>query len=102
MILKKIIDLTNTKHWDYFILVARFLLAWTFLRYGYSKLTGGQFGLKPKELITPLQDLNLFRISFWAYLILPIIVILLEFALFLPKVIFELIFYPNKYSKYHV
>jgi len=67
MIFKTSIRITNTRQWDYFILVSRFLLAWTFLRYGYSKLTGGQFGLKPEELITPLQDLNLFRISWYLF-----------------------------------
>ncbi|WP_282042787.1 DoxX family membrane protein [Winogradskyella flava] len=60
-------NITNEKRWDYFILVARFLLAWTFFRYGYSKLTGGQFGLKPEELLTPLQDLNLFRVSWYLF-----------------------------------
>lgn len=36
---------TKAQRWDYFILAARGLLAYTFISYGYGKLTGGQFGL---------------------------------------------------------
>jgi len=49
--------LNNSKHFSYFILAARVLLAWTFIRYGYSKLMGGQFGLSEEELITPIGEL---------------------------------------------
>ncbi|WKN44013.1 DoxX family membrane protein [Tunicatimonas pelagia] len=63
-------QLKNTpkaKYWDYFILVARFLLGWTFLRYGYSKLNSGQFGVSEEELLTPLKDLSLFRVSWYLF-----------------------------------
>lgn len=48
---------------DLLILAMRFLLAFTLWNYGYSKLTGGQFGLSETELNTPIKDLSLFRIS---------------------------------------
>lgn len=74
VILLKPIDMMNwlkniptEKYWDYFILAARFLLGWTFLRYGYSKLTGGQFGVSEEELLTPLQDLSLLQISWYLF-----------------------------------
>lgn len=53
--------------WDYFILTARFLLAWTFLRYGYSKLTEGQFGISEVEMATQLKDLSLFKLSWYLF-----------------------------------
>ena len=55
------------KYWDYFILVARFLLGWTFLGYGYTKLVDGQFGVSEEELLTPLQDLSLFRVAWYLF-----------------------------------
>jgi uncharacterized membrane protein YphA (DoxX/SURF4 family) len=57
-------SLSKEKAWDYFILVARVLLGWTFLRYGYGKLVDGQFGITEQELNTPVKDLSLFRL-FW-------------------------------------
>jgi len=51
------------KYWDYFILTSRFLLAYTFLSYGYGKLTGSQFGVSPEILNTPLKDISLFKIA---------------------------------------
>lgn len=63
----KIKNIPREKYWDYFILVARFLLGWTFLRYGYSKFTGGQFGVSEEELLTPLQDISLFRLSWYLF-----------------------------------
>jgi len=51
------------KLWDYFILCARVIIAWTFLRYGWSKLTEGQFGLTNEQLQTPVKDLSLFKLS---------------------------------------
>lgn len=59
--------LSKEKAWDYFILTARFLLAWTFLRYGWSKLTEGQFGVSATEMATPLKDLSLFRVSWYLF-----------------------------------
>ncbi|MBD1399034.1 DoxX family membrane protein [Pontibacter sp. JH31] len=63
-LLKKI---PREKHWDYFILAARFLIGWTFLRYGYSKMVDGQFGISDAELATPLKDLDLFRVSWYMF-----------------------------------
>lgn len=53
--------------WDYFILAARLLLAWTFLQYGYSKLTGEQFGLDEQMMATPIQDLTPFDVSWYLF-----------------------------------
>ncbi|QCR21372.1 DoxX family membrane protein [Pontibacter sp. SGAir0037] len=55
------------KYWDYFILAARFLISWTFLRYGYSKMVDGQFGVSDSELAAPLKDLSLFRVSWYMF-----------------------------------
>lgn len=53
--------------WDYFILTARFLLACTFLSYGYSKLAEGQFGISEAEMLTPIKDLSLFKLSWYLF-----------------------------------
>lgn len=45
--MNKLLSISNSKYFEYFILIARFLLAITFINYGYSKLTGGQFGVTP-------------------------------------------------------
>jgi len=55
------------KLWDYFILCARVLIAWTLLRYGWGKLTEGQFGISAKELATPVKDLGLFKLSWYLF-----------------------------------
>lgn len=52
---------------DYFILCARVLIAWTLLSYGWSKLTGDQFGISSKELATPVKDLGLFKLSWYLF-----------------------------------
>jgi uncharacterized membrane protein YphA (DoxX/SURF4 family) len=65
--IKMKLKISKAKLWDYFILTARFLLAWTFLGYGYGKLTAGQFGISEAELATPLQDLSLFRVSWYLF-----------------------------------
>lgn len=49
--------------WDYFILVARILLAWTLISYGWSKLTESQFGVSDATLTRPLKDVDLFSLS---------------------------------------
>jgi uncharacterized membrane protein YphA (DoxX/SURF4 family) len=59
--------ISKDKAWDYFILIARFLLAWTFLRYGFSKLTTGQFGINEVEMTTQLKDLSLFKLSWYLF-----------------------------------
>ena len=58
---------SKDKIWDYFILTARFLLAWTFLRYGSGKLTEGQFGISEAEMATQLKDLTLFKLSWYLF-----------------------------------
>jgi uncharacterized membrane protein YphA (DoxX/SURF4 family) len=56
------------KFWDYFILVSRFLLAYTFIDYGYGKLTdGGQFGISAAEMSKPLKDLPLFQVMWYLF-----------------------------------
>lgn len=59
--------MTKEKTWDYFILVARYLVGIIFVSYGYSKLFDGQFGITEQELHTPIKDLNLFRISWYLF-----------------------------------
>lgn len=55
------------RYWDYFILVARFLLAFTFIKYGYSKFVDGQFGLSSSDLQVPLKDLPLFKVMWFLF-----------------------------------
>jgi uncharacterized membrane protein YphA (DoxX/SURF4 family) len=62
------IKISREKIWDYFILTARFLIAWTFLRYGYDKLIdGGQFGVSELDMATELKDLSLFKLSWYLF-----------------------------------
>ncbi|MFT2011508.1 hypothetical protein ACMA1I_22750 [Pontibacter sp. 13R65] len=65
--MKLIKKVPKEKYWDYFILAARFLIGWTFLSYGYSKMVDGQFGLSDAELSTPLKDLSLFQVSWYMF-----------------------------------
>jgi len=65
--INKLRQTPSAKYWDYFILAARFLIGWTFLRYGISKLTEGQFGLTEAEMLTPLAELSPFRISWYLF-----------------------------------
>lgn len=53
--------------YDYFILCARFLLAWTLLSYGWGKLTGEQFGITAEEMAAPVKDLGLFKLSWYLF-----------------------------------
>ncbi|MBC6609164.1 DoxX family membrane protein [Hymenobacter sp. BT188] len=53
--------------WDYFILTARVLLAFTFIGYGYSKLSGGQFGLTPAQAALPVSQLKLFKLAWYMF-----------------------------------
>ena len=57
----------KARFWDYFILSARVLLAWTFINYGYAKLMGGQFGLTPAQAALPVSQLGLFKLSFYLF-----------------------------------
>ena len=59
--------MTKAKYWDYFILSARVLLAFTFIGYGYAKLTGRQFGLTPAQAALPVSQLGLFKLSFYLF-----------------------------------
>jgi len=58
-------ELIKRQGWDYFILVARVLLAWTLLKYGWSKLTDGQFGITKEAMEQPLKNIDLFRLSWY-------------------------------------
>jgi len=62
-IITKLRKTSKEKYWDYFILIARILLAYTFISYGYGKLTGTQFGVSPEVLNTPLKDVSLLKIA---------------------------------------
>jgi hypothetical protein len=53
------------KLWDYFILVARVWLALILLKYGYSKLIAGQFGVNKATLEMPLKSVGLFNLSWY-------------------------------------
>jgi len=55
------------KLWDYFILCARFLIAWTLLGYGWSKLSEGQFGISAEDMSKPVHDLGLFKLSWYLF-----------------------------------
>lgn len=55
------------KLYDYFILTARILLAWTFISYGYGKLNGEQFGLSAEQMGKPVKDLGLFKLSWFLF-----------------------------------
>lgn len=63
----KLRSLPKKRYWDYFILVARFLLAFTFINYGYSKLVDGQFGVSSNDLLIPLKDLPLFKVMWFLF-----------------------------------
>jgi uncharacterized membrane protein YphA (DoxX/SURF4 family) len=58
---------SKAKLFDYFILCARVLIAWTFLSYGWGKLTDGQFGLSHEQLSKPVEDLSLFNLSWYLF-----------------------------------
>lgn len=63
----KLRSIPKRKYWEYFILVARFLLAYTFIGYGYSKIMGNQFGISANDLLIPLKDLPLFKIMWFLF-----------------------------------
>lgn len=68
MPIKKInTQFTKTKFFDYFILSCRVLLAWTFLNYGWNKLTGNQFGISEDEMSLPLNKLSKFKIGWYLF-----------------------------------
>ncbi|MCS3530460.1 hypothetical protein [Chryseobacterium sp. JUb7] len=64
----KLRSVPREKYWEYFILVARFLLAVIFILYGSGKLTEhGQFGISAKEMSMPIKDLSLFRVMWYLF-----------------------------------
>ncbi|MCE7040947.1 DoxX family membrane protein [Dyadobacter sp. CY312] len=50
---------------EYLLLSARVLLAWTLYRYGWAKLTDGQFGVDDKTMNMALKEIDLFRLSWY-------------------------------------
>jgi uncharacterized membrane protein YphA (DoxX/SURF4 family) len=58
---------STARYWDYFILTARVLLAVTFISYGYSKLSGGQFGITAAEAAQPIHKISLFKLSWYLF-----------------------------------
>ncbi|WP_027380961.1 hypothetical protein [Chryseobacterium daeguense] len=63
----KLRTVPKEKYWEYFILVSRFLLAFTFFNYGFGKLFVGQFGISPEEMATSIKDLSLFRVMWYLF-----------------------------------
>lgn len=57
--------LSREQYLDYFILIARVLLAWTLVSYGWAKLTDGQFGVTDATMEMALKDIDLFRLSWY-------------------------------------
>ncbi len=55
------------KLWDYCILCARVLLALILFIYGWAKLTDGQFGVTAKEMEKPVNELGLFKLSWYLF-----------------------------------
>ena len=51
--------------WDYFILIARIWLAIILIKYGYSKLIDGQFGVTDATMQLKLKDVGLFNLSWY-------------------------------------
>ncbi|MFC6101274.1 hypothetical protein [Olivibacter domesticus] len=51
--------------WDYLILVFRVWLAFNLLKYGWSKLTNGQFGVTEATMNQPLKEIDLMRVSWY-------------------------------------
>lgn len=63
----KTLQINKSKIFDYFIIIARFLLAIIFINYGYGKLTDTQFGLSDEMLQKPVKELNLFQIGWYLF-----------------------------------
>jgi len=59
--------LDKNKIFDILILSSRVLLSWTLLYYGYGKISGIQFGISQKEMLLPLKDVGLFRLSWFLF-----------------------------------
>jgi uncharacterized membrane protein YphA (DoxX/SURF4 family) len=58
-------DISKAQLWEYLLLSARVLLAWTLFRYGWAKLTDNQFGVDEQTMNLPLKQIDLFRLSWY-------------------------------------
>ena len=59
--------MNKSKIFDYFIIIARVLLAIVFISYGFSKLNDGQFGLTDEMLQKPIKELSLMQIGWYIF-----------------------------------
>lgn len=57
--------ISKAQVWEYLLLSARVLLAWTLFRYGWAKLTDNQFGVDAQTMSLPLKQIGLFRLSWY-------------------------------------
>lgn len=57
--------ISKAQVWEYLLLSARVLLAWTLFRYGWAKLTDNQFGVDDQTMNLPLKQIGLFRLSWY-------------------------------------
>jgi uncharacterized membrane protein YphA (DoxX/SURF4 family) len=55
------------QRWNYLILAARVLLAFTFLAYGVGKLVGYQFGVTAEVLTQPLGQVSLHHLAWYSF-----------------------------------
>lgn len=55
------------KIWEYLILSARMLLAYTLFYYGWAKINGNQFGISVVDLEKPINELSLFKLSWYLF-----------------------------------
>lgn len=65
--MSQLLTTTRGQLLDYAVLAARLLLAFTFISYGYAKLSGGQFGLSATELARPAGQLGLFKLAWYLF-----------------------------------
>lgn len=65
--MSRALSTTRAQWLDYTVLAARLLLAFTFISYGYAKLSGGQFGLSTIELTRPAGELGLFKLAWYLF-----------------------------------
>ena len=63
----RLLTTTRAQWLDYAVLAARLLLAFTFISYGYAKLSGAQFGLTATELARPAGQLGLFKLVWYLF-----------------------------------
>jgi len=58
-------SISKQKLWEYFILVARYWMAFILIAYSIAKLTGHQFYISPQLLCEKVKDANLFQLSWF-------------------------------------